>query len=125
MNTFRWQDLLIASVAVWLMSSLLALDYADHHAALNNATFVGVLLMVLAGIAFKMLQRWEELASIGLGGWLVISPWALEISAMPAATLNAVMVGIAVMALAMWALIREFEAAELRDWWQRLRPHSH
>ena len=41
---------------------------------------------------FKSLQ-WEDWVGIGLGVWLIISPWTLGFSAQSAATMNALIVG--------------------------------
>ena len=58
-------------------------------------------------LAVKQAQegQWEEAVNIALGVWLVVSPWALRFSDQANVRLNAVIVGLLVMALAIWAMV--------------------
>ena len=49
-----------------------------------------------------------------LGLWLIASPWALGFAGLAAATWSAVLLGIAIAALALWALGTD---RELGGWW--------
>lgn len=50
-------------------------------------------------------KRWQEWASFALGLWLAVSPWAVDYAGHPAATANAVFLGLGL------ALGSHFQAA--------------
>lgn len=47
------------------------------------------------------MKRWQDWANLVLGVWLILSPWLLGFSATPAATWNAVVVGVVVALMAL------------------------
>ena len=57
---------------------------------------------------------WEEWTNVVLGVWLAISPWVLGFSSHFAAMVNAVIVGVVVAALALWALGTD---KDIGGWW--------
>ena len=101
----RWQDLVNAALGVWLVASPWLLDFDDGGWAMWNAVIVGVLLAGLAFGAFFVPRAWKEWAQGGVALWLVASPWALAFSNREEPMLNALWVGVAVLALALWALL--------------------
>jgi hypothetical protein len=46
-------------------------------------------------------KRWQDWANLVLGVWLILSPWLLGFSGTPAATWNAVVVGVVVALMAL------------------------
>ncbi len=49
-------------------------------------------------------KRWQDWTNLVLGLWLIAAPFALGTSADPNSTWNAVVVGVLVVAIALWAL---------------------
>ncbi len=47
------------------------------------------------------MKRWQDWANLVLGVWLILSPWLLGFSGTPAATWNAVVVGVVVALMAL------------------------
>jgi hypothetical protein len=48
---------------------------ADHGTVVINTLTVGILVFGLSQLQYLALQRWEEVAEIFLGLWLIISPY--------------------------------------------------
>ncbi|HEY2254614.1 MAG TPA: SPW repeat protein [Variovorax sp.] len=53
----------------------------------------------------KQLKHWQDVINALLGVWVVLSPWALGFQGMTTATANAVLVGVALIAAALGAMI--------------------
>ena len=108
----HWQDPLNLILGIWMIVSPWALRYQTDmtlnavmsNAATSNAVILGILIAAAALIALFRVMAWEEWANVVLGVWLVISPWALGFSSLATAMWNAVIVGIVVAVLALWAL---------------------
>jgi hypothetical protein len=69
----------------------------------------------------KPLKHWQEATNAVLGAWLLISPWALGYSDDTGAMVNAGLVGLALMALALGAVLmpqtwEEWSEAALALW---------
>ena len=99
----HWQDPANALLGVWLIVSPLVLGFQSDMTSLVNAVVVGVLLLATALGAIFVPRAWEEWTETGLGLWLVVSPWVLG-SATQAAKASAVVTGLVVITLALWAL---------------------
>jgi SPW repeat len=86
----------------WLFVSAWVLGYADDRAALANALIVGAVIVVLAGIRFAgtddLAASWVNLVA---GGWTFFSAWILGFGDRPDAVWNNVIVGVAVVVLAL------------------------
>lgn len=56
-------------------------------------------------------KHWQDAVNVVLGAWLVLSPWALRFQADTPAMANAVVIGLALLAVALGALVapREWE----------------
>jgi hypothetical protein len=78
------------------------LGYADDGAALANALIVGALIVVLAAIRFAgaddLAASWLNLVA---GGWTIFSAWILGFGDRHDAVWNNVIVGVAVVVLAL------------------------
>jgi hypothetical protein len=110
----HWQDPLNLILGLWLIASPWVLGHEAEMTPTYNAVAVGILVAALAVLEFFKVKAWEEWTSVALGVWLAISPWLLGFSITVAATTNALIIGIAVAALALWALGTD---KEIGGWW--------
>ena len=122
MTPRRWQDGINAILGLWMIISPTILGFAVAGTpATRTAWILGVAIVVFAGIAVYMPKAWEEAINILLGLFLIISPWALRYSDQPRPTTNAVIVGLLVTALAIWAMLTD---TVVQKWWHDRRlPH--
>lgn len=105
----HWQDPANALLGVWLIVSPLVLGFQSDMTSLVNAVVVGVLLLATALGAIFVPRAWEEWTETALGLWLVVSPWVLG-SAAQSTKASAVVTGLVVITLALWAL-QDYETA--------------
>lgn len=110
----HWQDPVNLVLGLWMIISPWVLGYQTQAAAQSNAIIVGVPIAILAAIEFVNVAAWEEWLNFLLGIWLVISPWAVGFSGVAAATSNAVIIGVVVAVLAIWALGTD---RDIGGWW--------
>lgn len=103
----HWQDVVNAVLGVWLMASPWALGYAAEPTATVNAFVIGMALLATALGAVFLPAQWEEWTEVFLGLWLLVSPWALAISGERAATICAVITGLAIIGFAAWTLMTD------------------
>lgn len=92
-------------LGLWLMASPWVFDYSGRSAVLNGVS-VGALIAVLAGLRLTSFLRYS--ASVGgicllLGFWTVVSPWTSGYVENKPALANDIMVGVLVIALAIWS----------------------
>lgn len=100
----HWQDPINIVIAIWLIASPWVIGYVDYTAATANSVAVGTLLAAAALGAIFVPRAWEEWTEVLLGLWMILSPWVLGFAAAGAATANAVVSGLVVIALALWVL---------------------
>jgi SPW repeat len=70
-----WEDWLSMLVGVLIGFSPWLAEQQGDQAVMWNAILVGALVLVLAQLEYVSLQRWQELAEIILGLWLIASPF--------------------------------------------------
>ena len=99
----HWQDSTNVALGAWLIVSPLALRFQGDWIALANTAIVGVLLVAAALGAIFVPRAWEEWTETALGAWLAVSPWLLGFQEQ-IAKVNAVVIGLVVLTLALWAL---------------------
>jgi hypothetical protein len=75
-------------------------------AAVQNSFLVGVLLIVTEIVTLMAFRLWEEWINVALGAWLIVSPWILGIAA-TATVANFTVVGVVVLALALYEMWEE------------------
>ena len=109
----QWQDWTTWLLGLWLLLSPWALFFDNEPRALENAVAVGALVIIVEIVELSIFRDWEEWINVVLGSWLAISPWALGIAS-AAARWNFLIVGILVIALALYE-IREMQAAAAQD----------
>ena len=70
-----WEDGLsmLAGVLIVLTPWLVGPPY--HHEIVVNAVLVGLVVLSLGQLQYVILQRWEEMAEMAAGLWLIASPF--------------------------------------------------
>jgi heme/copper-type cytochrome/quinol oxidase subunit 3 len=116
----HWQDPVNAIMGAWLILAPWALGFAKENLAMSNATVVGVLLLAVALGATFVPRAWEEWTEGLLGLWLIASPWVIGFTHVRDAMANAVVSGIVVALLALWALMSD---EEYSDWMRSPGTH--
>jgi hypothetical protein len=99
----QWEDWASWILGIWLLLSPWILLFEPDATALHNAVAVALLLLLVEVVELSVFRTWEEWINVLLGAWLVISPWALGIAS-KAATANFVIVGAAVLTLALYEI---------------------
>jgi hypothetical protein len=97
----HWEDWTSVALGLWLLVSPWVLDYGEMATA-QNAVVVGFLLIATEFVELNVFRVWEEWVNVVLGAWLVISPWVLGATFVP--TVNFVIVGLLVLALALYEI---------------------
>jgi hypothetical protein len=115
MTPKRWQDWTNAVLGLWMLASPSLLGFAVVGSPATRAAWIlGLAIVAFAGIAVYMPKAWEEALNIILGICLLVSPWALGYSDQVRPTTNAVVVGLLVTALAVWAMLMD---TAVQKWW--------
>lgn len=99
----HWQDTTNAVLGGWLIVAPLALGFQSDLVAMANTAMVGLLLLAAALGAILVPRPWEDWTETALGLWLAVSPWILGFESQ-LARVNAVVIGLVVLTLALWAL---------------------
>jgi hypothetical protein len=100
--TRRWQDQLILVLGLWLIVSPWAFVYAQGSAEMTNAILSGIVIAVLATFDLYKTYFWAVVVNLLLGIWVAISPWVLHVTGQRTVLWNELIVGIAVVVLALW-----------------------
>lgn len=95
----QWEDWASWLIGLALVLSPWILMFWPETAALRNAVLCGFALVFLEAVALTALRRWEEIANMALGLWLVVSPFVLGIANGAARGLF-ILAGLAVIVLA-------------------------
>lgn len=105
----HWQDYGNIALAAWLLGSPLVLGFETHFAAMATTVAVGILLLATALGAVLVPRIWEDWTETALGAWLTASPLFFAFET-PTGIANAVVSGLAVLTLALWA-VQDYELA--------------
>src|SRR3954470_17902595 len=101
----RWQDWVNLVLGAWLFfSPFFGVGGPEGPAAWNSFIF-GMGIALFAALALADPQRWEEGVNFVIGVWLLLAPFALGFANQPGPTWNHVIVGLIVVAGALWALL--------------------
>ncbi|MES2299497.1 MAG: SPW repeat protein [Pseudomonadota bacterium] len=100
----RWQDQLILLLGLWLFISPWVLDYPGGSAQALNAYLSGAVIAALAAFDLYKTYVWAVFVNLLLGVWVAISPWVLGVSDEATAMSNSLIIGAAVVLLALWEL---------------------
>jgi hypothetical protein len=99
----QWEDWASWAFGIWLCISPWALEFDLDRVPTRNAVIVGPLIILAEVVTLSVFRPWEEWINVALGAWLVISPWVLGIASPPAKA-NFVIVGVLVVALAVYEM---------------------
>ena len=99
----QWEDWASWAFGIWLCLSPWVLQFDLDPVPTHNAVIVGFLIILAEVVTLSIFRPWEEWINVALGAWLVISPWVLGIAS-AAATANFVIVGVLVIALALYEM---------------------
>ena len=122
MRSVRWQDGVNAVLGLYLFASPNILQFAAAGSPSTRAAWgLGLAIVVFAAIAIYMPKAWEEALNILLGVCLIFSPLVVGYADQATPARNAVIVGLLVTGLAIWAMIKD---AAVQKWWHDRRlPH--
>ena len=116
----RWQDWVNGVLGLWMLASPSILGFATPGSTATRVAWIlGLAIVVFAGIAVYMPKAWEEALNVILGVYLLASPWGLGYSDQARPTTNAVVVGLLVTALAVWAMLMD---TAVQKWWHERHP---
>ncbi|HEV8330610.1 MAG TPA: SPW repeat protein [Steroidobacteraceae bacterium] len=117
----RWQDWINVILGAWMVISPWVLGFVTtEQPAARSAWFLGAAIIVFAGSAVYLHKAWEEALNIILGICLIASPWALGFADKTTPAANAVVVGVLVTGLGLWAMLRE---DAVQKWWHEHGLH--
>jgi hypothetical protein len=110
----HWQDPVNLLLGLWLIAAPWLLGFGAEANPTWNAVIFGLLIAVVSLVTLFRVMAWEEWLNLAAGVWLVISPWVLGYSGVAMALYNAVIVGVLVAVLALWALATD---KDIGGWW--------
>jgi len=99
----QWEDWSSWILGIWLVLSPWILRFDTESRALENAVLVGAVILVAEVVELSVFRDWEEWINVVAGAWLALSPWVLGVAS-AAARWNFVVVGVLVVALALYEL---------------------
>jgi SPW repeat len=111
--TAQWHDAAIFLLGLWLAGSPWVLAYAEEPTPALIASVFGPVIAIAAAAALMDFQRWEEWVNAAFAAWLIVSPWILGFNGLESATLNYVVVGALVGALALWSALTKSDTSGL------------
>jgi hypothetical protein len=100
----RWQDQIILLLGLWLIATPWVYAYPDASPQMTNALICGVVIAVLAAFDLYKTYFWAVVVNLLLGIWVAVSPWVLRVADRHTVVWNELIVGIAVLVLALWEL---------------------
>ena len=100
----RWQDQVILLLGVWLFISPWVLGYPGNAPIAMNAMIGGALLAALAAFDLYKTYAWAVIVNLLAGVWVAVAPWVPGLVERGAMMGNSVIVGAAVVLLALWEL---------------------
>ena len=117
--TKRWQDLAILLLGVWLFVSPWVLGYSSDSSIAVNAYVAGAVIAALAAFDLYKTYAWAVMINLLAGLWVAVSPWVPALADRGPMMGNSVIVGAAVVLLALWELRSD---PELHRQWARGTP---
>ncbi|WP_219116454.1 SPW repeat protein [Janthinobacterium sp. UMAB-56] len=100
----RWQDQVILLLGLWLLVSPWALSYPAGSPQRLNAFVSGLVIAILAAFDLYKTYFWAVAVNLLVGVWVAAAPWVLRLAEQRIAMWNELLVGIAVVVLALWEL---------------------
>lgn len=102
----HWEDPVNLALGLWLLVSPWVLRYAAERSLMLSVIILGALISGVAGAALYRVAVWQRLASMMLGLCAIVDPWITE-AGRANATLNSVITGWVVVALAVWTFAND------------------
>ncbi len=99
----QWEDWCSWGLGIWLCISPWALRFDLDPTATRAAVISGLLVILTELVTLSAFSLAEEWINVLLGIWLLAAPWILAI-AIPIAVANFVIVGVLVLALAVYEI---------------------
>jgi len=113
-----WEDWFGMLLGVLIMVSPLfpvqvndTVDLERSHLVLNSFV-VGMLVLGLAQLEYVALHRWEEVGSVLLGLWLIVSPFVFGYASDQALQLWHIVLGALVAVVGAWQLWQDWNLSE-------------
>ena len=100
----RWQDQVILLLGLWLVVSPWVFSYPEGSPQMINAFASGLVIAVLAAFDLYKTYFWAVVVNLLVGVWVAVSPWILRLAEQRVVLWNELLVGIAVVVLALWEL---------------------
>ncbi|MDQ1922131.1 SPW repeat protein [Massilia pseudoviolaceinigra] len=100
----RWQDQAILLLGLWLFVSPWVLAYPADTPQAMNAWIAGAVIAVLAAFDLYKTYVWAVVVNLLAGVWVAVSPWIPAVADRGPMMNNSLIVGIAVIILALWEL---------------------
>ncbi|MDQ1832821.1 SPW repeat protein [Massilia scottii] len=100
----RWQDQAILLLGLWLFVSPWVLAYPADTPQAMNAWIAGAAIAVLAAFDLYKTYVWAVVVNLLAGVWVAVSPWIPAVADRGPMMSNSLIVGIAVVILALWEL---------------------
>jgi SPW repeat len=112
----KWQDWVTLAVGIWLLFSPWLLGfYTAIPAASWNFFIAGIAFAIFAAFGLNLRTAWETWVNLGLGIWMIASPWVLGFRGTIAARDGAIIVGVVVMVMAVWTLAERHTPVAVGD----------
>ena len=103
-STRRWQDQLILLLGLWLFITPWVFSYPIPSSQSTNAFVAGAVLAVLSACELYKTYFWAVVVNLLVGLWVAISPWVLKVADQRQLMWDEVIVGLAVIVLALWEM---------------------
>lgn len=100
----RWQDQVILLLGVWLFLAPFVLGYPSDAPIAINAYIAGAVIAALAAFDLYKTYAWAVIVNLLVGLWVAVAPWVPALADRGAMMGNSVVVGAAVVLLALWEL---------------------
>ncbi|MEJ2374098.1 MAG: SPW repeat protein [Pseudolabrys sp.] len=107
----HWEDWVSWGLGIWLCISPWALRFDLEPTATHAAVITGFLLILVEAVTLSAFRTWEEWINVVLAAWLIAAPWLVGVTDL-AATVNFVVVGALVLALAVYEIQQSGGAAD-------------
>ncbi len=106
----QWEDWVSWGLGIWLLIAPWTLHFELQPAATRASVITGVLLILVEAVTLSAFRAWEEWLNVVLGAWLIVAPWVVGASG--AARVNFIVVGVLVLALAVYEMRNPSPAAD-------------
>jgi len=114
MERMHWQDWVTLLAGIVLAAALFVVDITppegmELQTATWNFVIVGLAAIATAAAALYAYQAWAEWVALGLGLWMIVSPWVLGFNTIAVLMWLAVICGAVIAAMATFVLIEPKE----------------